>query len=227
MRAIKYRITFLLTLFLLSFNVAASNIILVTGFEPFGGSKYNGSWEAIKNLNGKHIGDAEIVVAMLPVLWDIAAMNLHNLVNIYQPAMIISFGEFDNLPIGLETVAHNTRDKYYDNHHSLPKTSYIYQDGPNQINTTLPVSSIQSTLIKLNLPYRISDNADTYLCNEIFYTLMYDPGTQEAKSIPRGFVHLPAYMSRIKNNKGEIIIFDQDTLQLAAESIVTAAAKVG
>lgn len=222
---LQYRIIYMLSLLLISINLFASNIILVTGFEPFGSRNINGSWEAVKNLNGKQIGNKEIVVAMLPVLWDVAATKLHDLVKTHQPVMIISFGEAAGFPVRLETTAQNVRGKYRDNDSKLPSTRFIYRDGPDAVSTALPISIMQSALNNQNLPFMLSNDAGTYLCNEIFYTLMHDPGTEEAKIIPRGFVHVPSYMSRIKNKNGEIVVFDQVMLQLAAESIITAVAR--
>ena len=119
----KYYIFWFFTLIVIPLHSFASNVILITGFEPFGGSNVNGSWEAVKNLHGKRVGDKEIVVAMLPVLWDVAATTLQNLVRAYQPAMIISFGEAAGSPVRFETLAHNIRDNYPDNHNKLPKTN--------------------------------------------------------------------------------------------------------
>ena len=42
-------------------------VILLTGFEPFGGERTNPSWEVAKRLEGKAIGAAAVKAMRLPV----------------------------------------------------------------------------------------------------------------------------------------------------------------
>src|ERR1700733_3338329 len=68
-----------------------SGTILVTGFEPFGGGKTNGSWEAVKHLQGAHFGKETVVVAELPVVWSKAGDQLHELILKYHPQAVVAF----------------------------------------------------------------------------------------------------------------------------------------
>lgn len=45
------------------------DVILVTGFGPFGEHKVNASWEAVKLLKKREIDNAEIVVEEIPVIY--------------------------------------------------------------------------------------------------------------------------------------------------------------
>lgn len=70
------------------------------------------------------------------------------------------------------------------------------------------------------MPVKFSDDAGTYLCNAAFYTLMHDPGMEDAKSIPRGFVHVPPLNAKVQSAQGKAVVFDKALLEKAAAIIV-------
>lgn len=198
--------------------------LLVTGFEPFQGAKTNGSWEAVRNLDGKHFGNTTVVVAQLPVVWGEATEKLHALIKITGPVAVISFGQAGEEPVRLETIAHNVRENIPDNKKMMPNTLQIYSHAASELKTGLPLPEIESRLRTAGIPVRVSQEAGTYLCNDIFYTLMHDPGTDNAKNIPRGFVHVPPLNARVRTGEGNVVIFDKRLLQETAEIIIQAVA---
>lgn len=195
-------------------------VILVTGFEPFGGDVTNSSWEAVRKLDGKRFGNATVVIAQLPVVWGKAAKKLHALTKAHKPAAVISFGQAGADPVLLETTAHNVRENIPDNEKRMPQTLQIYSQAPPALNTGLPLSEIEARLRAAGIPVRLSQDAGTYLCNDIFYTLMYDPGTDDTKRIPRGFVHVPPLDAKVRSAEGNTVIFDKILLQQTAEIII-------
>lgn len=200
---------------------APANTILVTGFEPFGGDKTNGSWEAVKHLQGKRFGGATVVVAELPVVWVKAGDQLHGLILKYHPQAVIAFGQAGAEPVRLETIAHNTRQEYKDNAAALPPTGVISTSAPQTLATALDVGAIQASLQTAQIPVVESQDAGGYLCNETFYRLMNDP---DAQTIPRGFVHVPPLDATVTGADGSKTVFDSKTLAIAADAVVSSVA---
>ncbi|HEY1773601.1 MAG TPA: pyroglutamyl-peptidase I [Gammaproteobacteria bacterium] len=199
---------------------AQPGTILVTGFEPFGGGKTNGSWEAVKHLQGAHFGNKTVVVAELPVVWSKAGDQLHELIVKYHPQAVIAFGQAGAEPVRLENIAHNVRQHYKDNDDAMPPTDTIAASGPQTIHTALNVVAIQKSLQAAKIPVVESKDAGGYLCNETFYRLMHDPGAQ---AIPRGFVHVPP-LDAIVTMGSNKTVFDSKTLAAAADAVVSSVA---
>jgi pyroglutamyl-peptidase len=195
--------------------------ILVTGFEPFGGDKTNGSWEAVKHLQGQHLGGETVVVAELPVVWSKAGDELHALILKYHPQAVVAFGQAGAEPVRLETIAHNVRQAYPDNDGALPPTDVISASTPQTFGTALDVAAIQKSLQAAKIPVVESKDAGGYLCNETFYRLMDDP---DAQTIPRGFVHVPPLDASVTAADGSKTKFDARTLAAVADAVVTSVA---
>lgn len=195
-------------------------ILLATGFEPFGGDRTNGSWEALKDLNGKHFAGTKVITAQLPVVWDKATSRLQELIRTYKPTAVISFGQAGSEPVQLETTAHNIRGAISDNEGKTPQSSYIYQQSPPSIENSLPLAEIEGRLRSAGIPVTMSQDAGTYLCNDTFYTLMLRPGTEEAKNIQRGFIHVPPLNAKVRTSDGKLVIFDKSLLKRTAEIVV-------
>lgn len=198
-----------------------SGTILVTGFEPFGGDTTNGSWEAVKHLQGKRFGGATVMVAELPVVWGKAGEQLHGLIVKYHPQAVIAFGQAGAEPVRLETIAHNVRQAYKDNAGALPPTDVISSSAPQTLDTALDVAAVQKSLQAANIPVVESKDAGGYLCNETFYRLMNDP---DAQTIPRGFVHVPPLDATVTAADGSKTVFDSRTLAAAADAVVSSVA---
>lgn len=195
-------------------------VILVTGFEPFGGDVTNGSWEAVQNLDGKHFGSATVVVAQLPVVWGKAPEKLHELIKANKPVAVISFGQAGEEPVRLETTARNVRENIPDNRGMTPQALQIDAHAALALKTGLSLREIEIRLRAAGIPVRVSHDAGTYLCNDIFYTLMNDPGIADARTIPRGFVHVPPLNAKVMAAGGNAVLFNRKLLQDTAEIIV-------
>src|SRR5881227_1066640 len=71
----------------------AKPIILLTGFEPFGKSDFNTSWNLVKKLEGREIGGFDIKSLQLKVVYDAVDKPLQEAIEKLKPAAVISFGE--------------------------------------------------------------------------------------------------------------------------------------
>jgi len=199
---------------------ATPKVILVTGFEPFGGDATNGSWEAVRTLDGTTIGGARVVVAQLPVVWGDAAARLRELVKANNPAAIVCFGQAGVEPVRLESTAHNVRDNYPDNKGAVPSSLTIEAAGPATLESSLPLADIGKRLNAAGIPARVSPDAGGYLCNDTFYVLMHD-----AVGAPiRGFVHVPPLDAEVAAESGTSVRFDGARLRRTAEIVVEATA---
>jgi pyroglutamyl-peptidase len=100
------------------------SIILLTGSEPFDGRTINTSWKAAWQLNGLVIDDALVQSEELPVLWHGSAEMLIELIQTYEPVLVINTGEGGPV-LSLEKYAHNRTDSTLDNAGELPDSSSI------------------------------------------------------------------------------------------------------
>ncbi|MHC5057761.1 MAG: pyroglutamyl-peptidase I [Planctomycetota bacterium] len=162
-------------------------IVLVTGYEPFGGLETNTSWEVAKRVAGERVAGHEVVAVALPVVWEETRAKLAAAVREHEPDAVISMGVGWSGYVEVERVARNVRGQHKDNRGELPPAREVEPGGPTELRTRLPAGRIAECLDKMGLPARLSDSAGTYLCNEAFYALLRatDPDT------PAGFIHLP------------------------------------
>lgn len=223
----------LITLLLLSWLVpgialadsqtqANQKYILVTGFEPFGGGKTNGSWEAVQHLDGTVIADKKVIVDQLPVIWEKASEKLVALIQKYHPVAVVAFGEAGAEPVRVEMIAKNTRDKNEDNANKMPPTNFISASAPPSLRTTLNTDVITLRLHKGGIPVTLSQDAGGYLCNETFFNLMNFAGTRISSSTRRGFIHVPPLNAKVVMPDNSVLLFDKTTLERTADIIVGA-----
>lgn len=73
------------------FNVMGKDkdIVLVTGFGPFGEHKINASWEAVKLLPKYKLDNVELIVEEVPVLYKYVEENIPLMWKKYNPKVKI------------------------------------------------------------------------------------------------------------------------------------------
>ena len=189
-------------------NSAPKPVLLLTGFEPFGGLKINVSWEIAKSFDGKEIDGYTIKTALLPVVYDEMAKPLREAIESAEPKIVISMGVGTKI-VQIETIARNGYHplKPRDNKNKPPPREEIEPAAPREIPTALPAHAIVKDLKNEHIGSGISIDAGGYLCNECFYRLMRN----DAKLAARGFIHLPDFGTKDPEG-GE---FDQAKLQKA------------
>src|SRR5439155_6650221 len=142
--------------------------VLVTGFEPFGGSSVNPSQQLVEALDG------DVVKALLPVSYARAAAELHRAVGDAKPDVVICFGQADGRTgISVERFAHNLDEAATtDNDAASGSGTAIDAAGPVAYPSRLPVDAIVSALRAEGFPAAPSSDAGGFLCNHVFYVLM-------------------------------------------------------
>jgi pyroglutamyl-peptidase len=159
-------------------------MILVTGFEPFGGLKRNPTAEIAQALQG-----GAIEAAVLPVDYVKIRPTLNNLLERPWNAVVLLGLAVGRPQISLEKVAINYRDPVRpDNAGFAPDTPEIVRDGPAAYFSTLPLDRLHDALTSAALPAAMSLSAGPYLCNTAFYLARH---ALESRGTPCGFLHMP------------------------------------
>ena len=175
-------------------KTSAAPTVLLTGFEPFGGAVVNPSWLAVQALHGRRIAGHRVVTARLPTAFGAAPQRLQDLLQAHQPALTICVGQAGGrAALSLERVAINLNDaRIQDNAGAQPIDTPVVPGGPAAYFTTLPIKAILVALQKKGLAVEVSQTAGTFVCNQVFYSLMHALATQPALAGTRGgFVHVP------------------------------------
>lgn len=164
--------------------------ILLTGFEPFNGETINPSWELVKLFDKKTFSDYEIIAKQIPTVFYESAEILKQYLNEFKPEIVICFGQAGgSKTIRLERVAINLNDASIpDNKGNQPIDEIIIKDAPTAFFSTLPLREIYNNLKKENFPTSLSLSAGSYVCNHLFYNLMYNIMNTNIKG---GFIHIP------------------------------------
>jgi pyroglutamyl-peptidase len=172
--------------------------ILVTGFEPFGGSTTNPSEQAARALEGTTICGAQIATAILPVTWEQAPVALANAQERHRPDAVLCLGEASSRPVlSIERVAINLLDFRIPDNSGLTLTDQpVVSGGPAAYFVTLPDRAVLNAVQAAGVPAELSLSAGTYLCNAILYSLLHRLAGS-SQHVPAGFIHLPALPQQV------------------------------
>ena len=171
-------------------NVA--RIILVTGFEPFGGETVNASWEAAQKLEGWRHGDTAAVARLLPCAYDASVKKLVNAIEALRPDALLMTGQAARRAVVcVERFAHNLDDATApDNDGALRRALRISRAAPEWLETMASVRTIARAINDAGIPARLSRNAGAFVCNHLYFgALQYL--SEKRSAIPAVFVHLP------------------------------------
>jgi pyroglutamyl-peptidase len=167
-------------------------VVLVTGFEAFGGHDANPSLEVAKALEGRAVADAVVRSAILPVHHAEAAPEVSRLVDETDPLAVVHLGlAGGRARIALERVAVNVMDfDTPDNAGYRAHGEPAVAGGPVAYFATLPLAAILSALLAEGIPAYVSNTAGTYLCNQTMYGTLHLLA-QRRHPARAGFIHLP------------------------------------
>lgn len=173
-------------------------MILLTGFEPFGGDSTNPSWSAAREAAARLRAEGlEAQAMVLPCVFGDAVRVLEAALEQHQPDLVICAGQAGGRSrVSLERIAINCDDAPIpDNDGNAPVDRPVVTGGPAAYFSTLPVKAALADLLAAGIPAEVSQTAGTYVCNHVFYGLMHAlrlrPGTRG------GFVHVPYEQSQL------------------------------
>ncbi|MES0326046.1 MAG: pyroglutamyl-peptidase I [Candidatus Bathyarchaeia archaeon] len=196
--------------------------ILLTGFEPFGGSHINPSIEACKPLHGKECNGFKVKVVEIPLRFHEVRTCLVKAIEETKPSAVISTGQAGSSMIRLERVAINVADaRIAYNCGKQPVDEPIVENGPVAYFSTLPLRKILAAIEEEKVPVAISNSAGTFGCNHIFYDLMHHIEEKEL-GIPGGFIHVPSLPEQAMKKQGPSMSLDLITKALETAVKVTA-----
>ncbi|MDH5448388.1 MAG: pyroglutamyl-peptidase I [Candidatus Bathyarchaeota archaeon] len=206
-----------------------SEIVVLTGFEPFADFQVNPSWEAAKTFDDKEIGSFKVKSFQIPLAYKEIKPTITRIIGAQKPAVIISLGQSYRSLISLEKVAINfadlTESTILYNCETRPKDDTLEPNAPAAYFTTLPIRKILNKLRQNNIPAEISYTAGTFGCNQIFFYTMHKIRSDRL-DMRAGFMHIPCLPSQAaqlqKARKGKIPSMNLDTTTKAVEIAIKA-----
>jgi len=167
-------------------------MILVTGFEPFGGHPSNPSEEIAKAVDCRVVGGLAVRAAILPVHHVEAGREAARLLREHDPLAVLHVGlAAGRARIALERVAVNVMDyECADNAGYQARGEPCVAGGPVAYMATLPLPAILEALTREGVPAYLSNTAGTYLCNQTLYAALHTIAADKRRALA-GFMHVP------------------------------------
>ncbi len=182
--------------------VEANGVMLVTGFEPFGGEDTNPSWEICKQLAAK-IGHARNETLRVPCRFREAIEVVARAIERVNPGIVVCIGQAGGRDrLSFERVAINLDDaRIADNAGARPVDQPIAPQGPPAYFTTVPVKAMAAAAREAGVPAEVSNTAGTYVCNHLIYGVLHYIAASglEARA---GFIHVPYADSQVVDKAG-------------------------
>jgi pyroglutamyl-peptidase len=166
--------------------------IILTGFEPFGGSEVNSSWETAVRVGQLAPKEVCVESLLLPVSFVRAGKMIREALREKRTDVLIMLGQRGKgESIDIERIAINMMDvSNPDNDGYHPQERTIVDEGEAAYFSNLPVKTLRDALLQKGIPARVSNSAGLYVCNSTYYNALneiYDQGL----STKVVFVHLP------------------------------------
>jgi pyroglutamyl-peptidase len=170
--------------------------VLISGFEPFGGSNLNSSQLVVEAISKESFSGLDLFTVILPVEFGKAADVLLSKVKEIDPEIIIAFGQAEGRKaLTPEKIAINLDSaRIPDNAGELRVNKVIIEKGADGYFSTLPIEKMVKAVKECGLESEVSLTAGAFLCNHIFYHLQHKLLESGVKS---GFVHLPLVNEQI------------------------------
>ena len=164
--------------------------VLVTCFEPFGGETENASRRAVSLLPDDFNGCVLLKVT-LPVVFGEAGEKAAEAALACKADAVICVGEAKGRAnVTPEMIAVNLRyASIPDNAGNSPRDLPVVPDGREAYFSTAPIRRIAEAVTALGIPCGVSYSAGSYVCNDLYYTLL---DRFAGSGIPVAFMHIPA-----------------------------------
>lgn len=178
-------------------------LVLVTAFEPFGGSGVNPSMPLARALARRPPAGMTIRSRVLPVVGGQAVDVLLGAMNQVRPDAVICLGQSARAAcLVFERVAVNLRDyPVPDNAGAVVRDEPVVDGAPAAHFTTLPVRLMVDACRAAGVPASISLSAGAFLCNEVMFALLQAVHGQP-RLLPAGFIHVPCLPQQVIEQPG-------------------------
>ena len=167
--------------------------LLITGFDPFGGSGINPAQMAVEQLPNE-IGDFSVEKMIIPTVFGEAARQVCSRIDQWQPDVVLCIGvAVGRDGVTPERIGVNIRDaRIPDNAGNQPKGQFVAEDGPAAYFATVPVEAMAAAMEAQGIPARVSNSAGAFVCNDVMYSVLHHCSGTATKV---GFIHVPAIPS--------------------------------
>ncbi|HNE60095.1 MAG TPA: pyroglutamyl-peptidase I [Ottowia sp.] len=169
-------------------------VVLVTGFDPFGGDALNPSWLLAERLHWRRVSGHVVQAAQLPTRFADSLPRLYALLAQWRPALVVCLGlAASRAALSIERVAINVQDaRIPDNAGAQPVDEPVVAGAPAAYFSTLPIKAMRRAMLAAGVPAEVSQTAGTFVCNHVFYGLMHHLATRRGLQRTRGgFIHVP------------------------------------
>lgn len=166
-------------------------MILLTGFEGYGGRTKNPSQAIVEALDGMTIKGLQVHSEELPVDYQALKQAAPALLDKYHPKVAIAFGLWPGeAAIRLERIGKNCADFEIPDNTGKMRSERVRPKGMDAHFTTLPIHKIRDRLLAAGIPARLSGSAGTFLCNVLTYSLLAHCHERQLET-RCGFIHVP------------------------------------
>ena len=192
--------------------------VLLTGFEPFGGSDINSSWETAVRVGQLPPKGVVVETMQLPVSFKRAGEAIRRALHEKHSDVLVMLGQRGKgTSIDIERIAVNLMDSVNpDNDGCQPQEQAIVKGGELAYFSNLPVKALRDAVLQKDIPARVSNSAGLYVCNSTYYNALEEINRQQL-SIKVVFVHLPKISSD----------FPQEMLVEAVKTIIETGITIG
>ena len=166
--------------------------VVLTGFEPFGGSDVNSSWETAARVEQLAPIGVELEVVQLPVSFKRAGEAIREILQTKRPDVLVMLGQRGKgQSVDIERIAVNLMDSANpDNDGFCPQEQRIADDGASAYFSNIPVKTLRDALVSRGIPAKVSNSAGLYVCNSTYYNAL-DEIFKYSLQVKAVFVHLP------------------------------------
>lgn len=166
-----------------------SRVLLITGFDAFGGAGINPSWEAVKLLPDT-VADFTLHKLQIPTVFGLAPKKVMDKADEIHADVILCIGQAGGRDaVTPERISVNIRDaRIPDNAGNRPDGERIALEGPAAYFSTVPVKEMAQAIRDAQIPGTVSNSAGAYVCNDTLYSLLHH---FDGTSTRIGFIHVP------------------------------------
>jgi len=177
------------------------NVVLVTGFDSFGGETMNPSWEICNRLP-REIAGMRVETCRVPCEFRRAIEVVAEAIERHRPSLVLSLGLAGGRSrLGVERVAINIDDaRIPDNSGAQPVDEAIASNGPPAYFATVPVKAMARAIRAAGIPAEVSNSAGTYVCNHVMYGVLHFLAASGTKA-RAGFIHVPYAESQVLDKR--------------------------
>jgi pyroglutamyl-peptidase len=170
---------------------AAGEVVLVTGFETFGGDDANPSWDVCTRLP-REIAGMRVEVCRVPCEFRRAIEIVAAAIETHRPSIVLCLGlASGRTHMGVERIAINCDDaRIPDNAGVQPIDQPVAANGPPAYFATLPLKAMVAAMHEAGVAAEVWNTAGPIVCNHHMFGVLH---LLAASGIPAraGFIHVP------------------------------------